>query len=744
MKIQSTIRSQKAQRPAGTRGHIPVRPECTASRAANTAASRTTGSAASCTASRAASAASRTSRTAAYRIAGLVLALFLAGFLKTGACCVRAAEPDDGQPSANLRIAGTIDIPQPNLDDDIMLINADLSGLSPVAPVPDADGTADPAQAQALQAAQEAAEQAMAEALAAQAKAEAEAFASRFTCSVTDPNGGFTFGFRAPQDGIVYLFLPRSVDISSMEILCAGNILGASKGTWDAATGLLSGAFQKSGDTAVLHLADMDVTVKALQSDLPSVQLYLNNTTLETVQTDKNIKYPGNTVYLTGADGTTQLSETDTVEFKGRGNTSWQKYEKKGYQIKFAKKTSVLGMDAAKKWVLLANASDDSMLRNMTAMHLSKELEMAYTTEYQYVDFWIDGIYQGTYIIGEKAEIGGGRLELENEYGVLMEQDSSFYAEEDHWIYDSLLDTQFSLKESVEENDEAKIQYAVASFQQALDRFILYLYRTPADDVDLETLSSMIDVDSFAKYYLISEYLLNREANHSSFYWYKDGEADVLHLGPIWDYDTCMGNEDLDANEYYASIHNTMMNRLLACPVFHDRVNALKSRYSSAFNGLTDYVKKTSRKISSSVFMNYIRWNTLGGTNPKGYSDFAGTYDESLARLTSWLSVRRKAFRVQKPVLSAVPDAAETLITITTPRTGGNLRVAFWSVENGQDDLQWYLPAALEKDRTVFAIDLAPYLSKGLYHVHLYDVTETADETYTYDLIDGTTWYRFP
>ncbi len=686
--------------------------------------------------------------TALCHAAALAAALLLAGWMMPGAFYVQAAGPaaeSQQEQTAAPAIAGKIDTPQPDPESGIMLIAAPEG--APTAALPeDGPDTAvpDAEQEAALKAAQEAAQEAFRAAQAAEAKAQEEAFARRFRCSVTDPNGGITFGYRAPQDGVVYLFLPRSVDLASMELLCAGDIQSVSRGSWDPATGILTGAFDKSGDTAVIRLDGMDVQVKALQSDLPSVQLYLNNTTLDTVQLDKNVKYPDNTLYLTGADGTTLISAQNTVEFKGRGNTSWQKYDKKGYQIKFAEKTAVLDMDAARKWVLLANASDDSMLRNMTAMHLSRELEMAYTTDYQYVDFWIDGVYQGTYIIGEKVEIGGKRLDLSDENGVLMEQDSSFYAEEDYWIYDALLDTQFSLKESVEEDDEARIRYAIASFQQALDKFLLYLYQTPADEVTLETLSSMIDVDSFAKYYLISEYLLNREANHSSFYWYKDGEADVLHLGPIWDYDTCMGNEDLGANAYYATMHNTMMNRLLACPAFHARVTALKDQYAAAFSGLTAYVKKTAKEISSSVFMNYIRWNTLGGVNPKGYSDFSGTYSESLDRLTAWLSARRSAFRVQRPALTASPDGTGTIMTVTTPRTDANLRLAFWSVENGQDDLQWYLPTAAEKDRTVFAFDLTPYLSKGLYHVHLYDVTEGPDGTNTYSLIDGTSWYRLP
>ena len=562
---------------------------------------------------------------------------------------------------------------------------------------------------------------------------------STFACYVTDPNGNRVLGYRAPQDGITYLFLPRSVDISTLELTCEGSVQGVSKGKWDPRTGIWSGAFRKSGDTAVAHLTAGDAQVTVLQSELPSVQLQLHGTTLETVQLDKNIKYPGNSLYLTNTDGTTDVIAEDSLECKGRGNSSWKEYDKKGYQIKFAEKTSVLGMKAAKKWILLANASDDSLMRNMIALDLSKELEMAYTTDYRYVDLWIDGGYQGTYLIGEKAEIGGSRLDLEDGLGVLMELDNAFYAEEDFWFYESLLDAHYTVKESVEEEDENQIRYAMASFQNALEQFALYLYQTPSGQVTLEALSSLIDVDSFAKYYLITEYALNREANNSSFYWYKDGESDVLHLGPVWDFDTCMGNEDLDVNQYYEHLYNPVMNRLLASPAFYGRVKEIRNRYDAAFRKLAGRVDSYQKQIGTSAYMNYIRWNTLGGTNPKGYSDFADTYGESVSNLKNWLSGRYRTFRPQQPeVWATMNETGTALIVHTAVSKGTNLQAAVWSIENGQDDLQWISGPVMENGEAVFYVDLSAYQSLGLYQIHLYEA-----DGENYRLLDTTVYFRF-
>ena len=562
---------------------------------------------------------------------------------------------------------------------------------------------------------------------------------SFFQCSVTDQNGNLVFGYPAPQDGIVYLFLPHTVEISDLQVQCAGEIRGVSRGEWDPAAGVLRSAFQKSGDTVTVQLADGEVRIRALQSDLPSIQLELNQTTLQTVQSDKNIKYPGNSVYLTNVDKSADVTAENCVELKGRGNSSWQKYEKKGYQIKFSEKTSVLGMPAAKKWILLANASDDSMVRNMTAMELSRGLDMAYTTRFQYADLWIDGDYQGTYLVGEKVEIGENRISLTDAGGVVMEEDAAFYMEEDHYFYDALLDTHFTVKESVSENEE-EIASAMTSFQQAVDALMLYLYQTPSDQVTTEALSAMIDVDSFAKYYLITEYALNREANNSSFYWYRDGEGDVLHLGPVWDFDTCMGNEDLGADQYFAHFYNPLMNRLLAAPAFYDRVCALKTQYRSVFAGLAGTAERFGRQIDSSAYMNYIRWNTLGGVNPKGYSDFSATYRDSISGLKSWLNARYKAFAVQRPRLDVrLSEDGTKLIVSAGRKTNRPLTLAVWSSENGQDDLQWYPVTRVSDGEPVFEIDLAPYESLGVYLIHLYE--GNGEEAH---IIDASLYDRLP
>lgn len=174
-----------------------------------------------------------------------------------------------------------------------------------------------------------------------------------------------------------------------------------------------------------------------MQSTLPSLYVTLpDGVTLADVHRDKNVKYAGTGVNLTAPSGTyADIAVTD-AQFKGRGNSSWAFYEEKGYQIKFDKKQDVLGMGKAKKWVLIANSGDDSMLRNQVAYHISEEINMAYTTEFRYVDLWIDNNYRGTYQLGEKVEIGDERVALvDQQYGAIFERDNYYYLSEENWFY---------------------------------------------------------------------------------------------------------------------------------------------------------------------------------------------------------------------------------------------------------------------------------------------------------------------
>lgn len=82
------------------------------------------------------------------------------------------------------------------------------------------------------------------------------------------------------------------------------------------------------------------------------------------------------------------LNSDGGIEYKGyiekltaHGNSSWDYSLKKPYNIKLASKANLYGMGKFKKWILLGNYLDHSMLRNKTTIEMSRAAGMEYAMD---------------------------------------------------------------------------------------------------------------------------------------------------------------------------------------------------------------------------------------------------------------------------------------------------------------------------------------------------------------------------
>ena len=94
---------------------------------------------------------------------------------------------------------------------------------------------------------------------------------------------------------------------------------------------------------------------------------------------------------------------------RGRGNTSW-KWPKKPCRIDFPDRTSLLGMPAARHWVLLANYPDRTLMRNLVAMKVSSMTSLAWTPRCVPVELVMNGKHEGSYLLMEKVEVDRNRV----------------------------------------------------------------------------------------------------------------------------------------------------------------------------------------------------------------------------------------------------------------------------------------------------------------------------------------------
>ena len=114
-------------------------------------------------------------------------------------------------------------------------------------------------------------------------------------------------------------------------------------------------------------------------------------------------------------------------KIRGHGNSTWKTTftQKKPYLLKLEKSEPLLGMASAKKWILLADATDRSMLRNYYAEYLTHNVwnKMLWNPRSRFITLFVNGKYRGMYSLSEKVEVEKNRVEFAGE-GFLAEIDS--------------------------------------------------------------------------------------------------------------------------------------------------------------------------------------------------------------------------------------------------------------------------------------------------------------------------------
>lgn len=269
---------------------------------------------------------------------------------------------------------------------------------------------------------------------------------------------------------------------------------------------------------------------ETVEKSLPVMKISLVGTSLTEIQENgKDVKYGGNQVEIFD-NGVTNFY--DNVEIKGRGNFSWMA-DKKSYRIKFDGKVDILGMGKKKKWALIANSVDNSLMRNDLAYYIANLLGEEYQPQGKFVEFVVDDEDLGVYYLIPSMEIDKLAVDLRDPDGVLVEVDNVYCeAEEKWWVADN--GDCLTVKDIVTEDLTDEVM------EELVEEYDEFLEVTSKRD--FEKIGEIVDVRSFARYYLFSEFTADPDAFATSWYLYKDGVEDKIHAGPVWDFDAAFGN----------------------------------------------------------------------------------------------------------------------------------------------------------------------------------------------------------
>ena len=310
-------------------------------------------------------------------------------------------------------------------------------------------------------------------------------------------------------------------------------------------------------------------------------------------------------------DGDGRLWHTGDLEsVRGRGNATWL-WEKKPYSLTLDSPADLLGMGEAEEWILLSNAPDPSHLRNKIAYDLAAEVGLAYSPECQWVDLYLNGEYAGLYLLTERNEIHPQRISVGAEnFLVSMELEERLQKQKYPYIK-----TERGTVLRIHQSDllHSSIRQIWESAENAI------FAEDGKDPVTEKAWTELIDLDSWAKKYLLEEILGNYDAGSVSQYFYYDKASGKIQAGPVWDMDTSMGgdfwigrpNEILAGREHlWTAEDSPLFHALLQKEVFRERVAELfREVYQPAVDRLCrekldDYAMQTA----ASAQMNRERW----------------------------------------------------------------------------------------------------------------------------------------
>ena len=349
-------------------------------------------------------------------------------------------------------------------------------------------------------------------------------------------------------------------------------------------------------------------------TNLPTVIINTENAQ-EIVSKENEIS---SNVYIISENGTKLLSTSETG-VRGRGNASWDQFPKKPYRLKFKSKQSPLGAPAsAKKWTLISNYSDKSLMRNILAFEASRRIGQAYTPYCHPVDVIVNGEYRGCYQLCDQVEAAEGRVPAKD--GYLIEIDA--YAWKEVSAFWSWKGTPVTIKHPDEDDITDAQRNHIESFFNQMETAAL-----GSDFTDPEKgYRKYLDLESFLRNLLVGDFCGNTDLLWSV-YMYKDAADGKLYTGPTWDHDLSFDN---DYRSHPINNNNDFIFLTVPSPasdavremtrkIVKDDPQAkqmLAELWAEAYeNGslktLPDYLDQTYLLLQESQELNFKRWKIL-------------------------------------------------------------------------------------------------------------------------------------
>lgn len=338
-------------------------------------------------------------------------------------------------------------------------------------------------------------------------------------------------------------------------------------------------------------------------------------------------------------DGGTRIQEYP-MTIRGRGNASWG-FDKKPYRIKFndGKKHHMLkdsprqSPAKAKKWTLISNEGDKTLMRNLLAHEVSRQLQLPYTVYSEPVDVILNGEYKGLYQLCDQVDENKDRIPItEMEVtdtagdsltgGYHIEMDAYASGESANITFNSSRGIPFTIKSPDEDVIQPVQRKYIMDYWNSVEQLLWSSYY----DDPAKGYMKKLDIDSFLKFFLLGEMTGNTDTYYST-HMYKERLSDMIYISPGWDFDLAFEN---DSRTYpicnnsnwiclskgsHAGNSSSMVSRIINGT---NANNMLKAIWAEARNSgrlteekLVHYLDSLEQLLTPSANLNFKRWPIL-------------------------------------------------------------------------------------------------------------------------------------
>lgn len=471
-------------------------------------------------------------------------------------------------------------------------------------------------------------------------------------------------------------------------------------------------------------------------SNLPILLINTNNVTIPDdpkIAAGLKIIYngPGERNYITD----TTYDYNGQIGIERRGSTS-QGMPKKPYGFETWDnqqndiKVSLLGMPEESDWILTANYSDKTLMRNALSYELANQTGH-YAPRTRFCEVMLNGQYDGVYLLCEKIKRDSGRVdisklrtedisgeELTGGYIVKIDKmtgsggagwSSAVFPPNASGNQSIFFQYVYPKPDSIQPQQAAYIKSFVDSFETVLNNSG---FQNPSTGW-----RKYMDENSVIDFFLINEMSRNVDGYRISTFLHKEKitKGGKLKMGPVWDYDIAWQNADYCSGQSvtgWAYNFNNVCNtdgslipfwwqRFRQDTLFNKRLYCRWSELRQSFlhtDSLRNRIDTIAAYLNEGQERNFTEWPILGTYVWPNPSPIPTTYLGEIAKLKQWVTDRLgwmdgqiNTYQTPLPVVELGPDTA-ICIGEAVFLDAGNPYAVLWST--GQTDTAIYAGTA--------------------------------------------------